>query len=298
MIKITAVIVLLLGLSVAARAGDVGYVRCQSGEGYVYLYQTADNFQVLADLKCGQQVEIIAPQNPRARVRTADGKEGYVTLSALTASVTGSQPNQDTASLPSTSVSTPQPAPAPAASVRLPSPTFGGYSPVRGSGLEERDYSRVEIFGSYSLGIPSPSQGLPNYNGFDASVSINATKLFAAEGDFAWQRGSTVLNLLGIALNDTTHSILISGGPRFTYRQGRIAVFGHLLVGADRFSDSLGFLSAASGLYSIAGIAGGGADIELSRHMAIRNQADYVATHHANMLQNNHRFSFGVVVKF
>jgi uncharacterized protein YjlB len=49
----------LLFLSAAKlTAGDIGDVHCQAGEGYVYLYQSADNFQVVADLECGQQTEI------------------------------------------------------------------------------------------------------------------------------------------------------------------------------------------------------------------------------------------------
>jgi tetratricopeptide (TPR) repeat protein len=93
-------------------AGDTGSIRCQAGEGYVYLYQSAENFQVLADLKCGQKVEIVGAQNnAMARVRTIDGKEGYIFKTALTAIVSAAQP-QGTASSPAPSVITSQPAPA------------------------------------------------------------------------------------------------------------------------------------------------------------------------------------------
>src|ERR1700676_5376309 len=93
-------------------AGDTGSIRCQAGEGYVYLYQSAENFQVLADLKCGQKVEIVEAQNnTMARVRTVDGKEGYIFKTALTAIVSAAQP-QGTASSPAPSVVTSQPAPA------------------------------------------------------------------------------------------------------------------------------------------------------------------------------------------
>src|SRR5690349_20277038 len=87
-LKLPFVIILLWFLSSTNLAAtDTGYIRCQAGEGYVYLYQTADNFQVLANLRCGQRVEIIDPQNnDRVRVQTADGKEGYIPQSGLTAS--------------------------------------------------------------------------------------------------------------------------------------------------------------------------------------------------------------------
>ncbi len=48
---------------------------------------------------------------------------------------------------------------------------------------------------------------------------------------------------------------------------------------------------------SMAGIAGAGADINISKHLVIRSQADYLATHHFSILEKNHRFSFGVVVR-
>jgi hypothetical protein len=74
-------------------AADSGSIRCQAGEGYVYLYQSADNFQVLADLKCGQKVEVVdARGSTIARVRTADGIEGYVFKAALAGIMPSSEP--------------------------------------------------------------------------------------------------------------------------------------------------------------------------------------------------------------
>ena len=83
------VFTMLLFLSAAKlTAGDIGYVHCRAGEGYVYLYQSADNFQVTANLKCDQQIEIIDSQNSaRVKVRTADGKEGYLPQGSIAAAV-------------------------------------------------------------------------------------------------------------------------------------------------------------------------------------------------------------------
>src|SRR2546421_478388 len=105
-----AIALLLSGANLSA--GDTGSIRCQAGESYVYLYQSAENFQVLADLKCGQKVEIVGGQNnAMTRVRTADGKEGYVSKAELTVIALGSQ-QQDTTSSPGTSAAIPQPVPA------------------------------------------------------------------------------------------------------------------------------------------------------------------------------------------
>jgi Outer membrane protein beta-barrel domain len=296
---------LLLLYSAKPAAADTGHIRCQAGEGYVYLYQTLDSFQVLANLRCGQQVEILDPQNDdRVRIRTDDGKEGYIPRSGLTG---GAIDTRQEAPAASSSVVSRQAAsvPAPAASVRLPS-AFGGYSGNEASGSEERDYSRIEIFGSYSLEIPAPSWGLPSNTrgtGIDASASINLRRWFAVEGEFGWNRATT--NFTGITAID--RSMLFSGGPRYAYRQGRLSVFAHALFGANRLSASssipgiviLGvpFPGATVTDTSLAAVIGAGADIQISRHVALRNQADYLPTHHLSQIQNNHRFLFGFVVR-
>ena len=79
--------------SARAKADDVGYAYCPLGEGYVFLYDSLTSFQVIADLKCGAKVTVVDPRDDnRARVRTADGKEGYVQKSSLVAALPGSQP--------------------------------------------------------------------------------------------------------------------------------------------------------------------------------------------------------------
>lgn len=308
-IKLILPFAIILSLLSGAKlaAADAGYILCQAGEGYVYLYQTADNFQVLANLRCGQRVEIVDSQdNARARVRTADGKEGYIPRSGLTASATGS-PQEDAAPA-SSSAARPEPAsaPAPAASGGIAS-AFRGYSGNGASGSDEREeYSRIEIFGSYSLEIPAPSWGLPSNTrgiGMDTSASINLKRWVAVEGEFGWNRATA--NFGGVTVID--RSMLFSGGPRYAYRQGRLGVFAHALVGANRISVSssvpgiavLGvpFPGATMTDTSLAAVIGAGADIEISRHIALRDQADYLPTHHLSQMQNNHRFSFGVVIK-
>ncbi len=274
-------------------AGDTRYILCPAGEGYVYLYQTADNFQAWTNLKCGQKVEIVDAQNsPSVRVRTANGKEGYVQQSELS-------DRQQQGTSPAGSRGTQQRAPAPAAS-GLPSLGFDGYPRQEGYGTsEERDYSRVDVFGAYSLGVFAPSEGLPNQNGFDTSASFNLRRWFGVEGDFDYNFGSVVVADPTFGnLNVTIRGLTFGGGPRFTYRQGRLAVFGHLLVGEDRLSASLTDIPSTPFIdISMAGVAGAGADINVSKHVAVRSQADYLATHHFSILENNHRFSFGLVIR-
>jgi hypothetical protein len=126
-----AVLYVLAG--VVARAGDVGYVSCPSGEGYVYLYQSLTSFEVLANLRCGEKVEVVDPRsNIRVKIKTVNGKEGYLPHSALTASAPGSQQQNQppltasNAPLPSASVAssiTPEPTPQSATALMPPSST-------------------------------------------------------------------------------------------------------------------------------------------------------------------------------
>src|SRR5438132_13670684 len=75
-----------------AKADDAVYAYCSLGEGYVFLYDSLTGFQVLANLKCGEKVTVVdARDKDRMRVRTADGKEGYVLKSSITAPPPGSQ---------------------------------------------------------------------------------------------------------------------------------------------------------------------------------------------------------------
>lgn len=171
---------------------------------------------------------------------------------------------------------------------------------------EGLDVPRVEIFASSSLVIPAPSWGLPSNTrgiGFDTSASINLNRWLATEADFGWNRAWA--DFPGVSVTDK--GVLFSGGPRLTYRQGRLAVFSHALFGANRLTVSssipgisvLGVPIAGTSVTdtSVAAVFGGGADIEISTHVALRNQVDYLPTNHLRQMQNNHRFLFGFVVK-
>ena len=78
--KVLIAVGLLCFLSAtSAKADDFVYAYCPMGEGYVFLYDTATGFQVLANLKCGQKVTVVGPEgSDRVHVRTADGREGFV----------------------------------------------------------------------------------------------------------------------------------------------------------------------------------------------------------------------------
>ncbi|GEM_PF-645030 len=67
-----------------AKAQDTAYAYCPLGEGYVFLYDSADGFQVLANLKCGEKLQVVdASDRTRTKVRTANGREGWVPKTSL-----------------------------------------------------------------------------------------------------------------------------------------------------------------------------------------------------------------------
>jgi len=77
--------VLFLLSTARAKADDYVYAYCPLGEGYVFLYDSVGGFQVLANLKCGQRLTVVdARDKDRIRVRTPDGKDGYVLKSSAT----------------------------------------------------------------------------------------------------------------------------------------------------------------------------------------------------------------------
>jgi peptidoglycan-associated lipoprotein len=97
--------------------------------------------------------------------------------------------------------------------------------------------------------------------------------------------------------------VVATFGPSYSYRRRHLSVFAHGLVGeADGFAgvypQAGGAISSAS---SLAVQAGGGVDVGLSRHLAVRVvQADYVRTQLPNSLtnvQNSLRLGVGIVIR-
>lgn len=99
-----------------AKADDTAYAYCPMGEGYVFLYDSVDGFQVSANLKCDEKLQVLdASDKTRTKIRTANGREGWVPKSSLNVPVTARQPQAAVAPNP-----VPQPAPAPAPVQAMP----------------------------------------------------------------------------------------------------------------------------------------------------------------------------------
>lgn len=200
----------------------------------------------------------------------------------------------------------------------MPEPSMAAampYSNGAGSGVP-----RLELFVGYSYvqAVPELATGnrLVWLNGGSASLAFNVNRylgLVADVGDYTnsqmrFQGGYTST----VNVNNANSAVLsYLFGPRLSYRRyDRFTPFAQVLFGGvhaneivlDNCTFSCVLLPAES---SFAMTAGGGLDVRVSRHLAIRPiQAEYMMTRFTNYdtgaagTQNDMRLSAGVVFRF
>jgi opacity protein-like surface antigen len=192
--------------------------------------------------------------------------------------------------------------------------------------------TRGTVFGGYSLlhnnntldsGLGGFGSGLgsTNFNGWDAQGTFNFVPHFGVTADFSGNsRMVDGVSFLGFSAGTQQHLYNFLFGPTATAYFGKTSVFGHALFGEQHASLSagvsvpiLGGISApvdSSNAFAMA--FGGGIDIGLSKHFAIRAaQLDYIRTNfnsadaltsglssNVNDHQNSFRYSGGVVWRF
>jgi len=137
-------------------------------------------------------------------------------------------------------------------------------------------YSYFRLGGPFSL----------NQNGVSGSVAYNPNSWLGIVGDFGGYHASPG----GQSLN--TYTFLF--GPRITARNfTKINPFGQALLGGSRIT-AAGGGSSTQFAYSV----GGGVDIGLLPHLALRPQLDYVGLDTSGQRSNCTRLSVGLVVHF
>jgi hypothetical protein len=152
--------------------------------------------------------------------------------------------------------------------------------------MAQDEYPKAEIFGGFSyLNIDTKgTYGLDRQNayGFQASVAGNFHKNIGIVGDFGGQYKS----IEGV----TAHAYEYLFGPRFNYRTEKANVFVHgLFGGASIGGGGESFNGYAMGI-------GGGVDVKVSDHVAIRvMQVDYLPTHILEAWEHNFRLGVGIV---
>jgi hypothetical protein len=155
--------------------------------------------------------------------------------------------------------------------------------------------SRADLFGGYSY-LNIDTNGLSSRqsaNGWEASISANFNRWFAAEADASGYYKSYDILGVNVAVRDYSYV----AGPRFNFKP----VFVHALIGGDHLS--AGALGQSASQDGLAGAFGGGLQWRFSRRLSFRASADYVLSRHnivggSSVTQNNVRASVGVVYSF
>jgi outer membrane immunogenic protein len=184
----------------------------------------------------------------------------------------------------------------------LPTICFGWLA-LSASGTSAQTFDRMELGANYNYlrtNAPPNACGCFSLNGGGGWFAYNFTDSLALVGEVGSARAS---NIDGTAAGLTLTSFL--GGPRYSLPLNyRIVPFAQLLLGGAHASGALtpGASGAAGSANSFAMTAGGGVDVKLASHVALRAfQIDYYLTRFdngANNRQNNFRISAGIVFRF
>ena len=164
-----------------------------------------------------------------------------------------------------------------------------------GTALAQDDYSKAEVFGGFSiLNIGQDLTGnRESLYGFQADGAFNVNKAFGIAADFGGQYKSFEIDEDGETFDVNAHVYEYLFGPRFSVRGERATVFGHALFGGA----TIGGEGESESAFAMG--FGGGVDINVSEHFAVRAvQFDWVLTNFYDDWQNDTvRFGFGIVIK-
>jgi hypothetical protein len=161
----------------------------------------------------------------------------------------------------------------------------------------------VVVFGLFAAGSRAQSvdaaigysyfrlggSGGVNQNGLSGSIAYNPNRWLGLVGDFGGYHASPS----GVSL--TTYTFMF--GPRISLRNPTsITPFVQGLVGGSHLS--AGFSGASTSVNPFAYSFGGGVDLHVLPHLALRPQVDYVGLRDNGQTANCTRVSFGVVLHF
>ncbi len=156
-----------------------------------------------------------------------------------------------------------------------------------------------EIFGGYqylhtNTGIALSGADTFSLNGWNAAVSGYFSRNLGVTADFSGNYGKP--SVQGVGIDTKLYTFLFGPAIRFP-NASRITPFAHALFGGGNFSVSAAGVSGSETDFTWA--AGGGIDVRLSPHVAVRlAQADFLQTRVASESQNHFRYSAGIVLKF
>jgi len=153
----------------------------------------------------------------------------------------------------------------------------------------------MEVSGHYQYVRIYPGSGSPSANcqGAGGTFAANLNRWVGVVGDVGFCK------VTGQPTGFSAHNINYLFGPRFSYRNyGRVTPYAQVLFGGETLSASVSGLGSASS-NAFAMTFGGGADFQVSRHLAFRAiQVEYFYTHFSGAKQNNLRIQSGLVYRF
>jgi len=128
-----------------------------------------------------------------------------------------------------------------------------------------------------------------NQNGVSGSLAYNPSEFFGVVGDFGAYHASPS----GVSFNTYTYMF----GPRISVRNPtKVTPFIQFLIGGAHLTAGYGGTSASSN--NLAYGLGGGVDLGILPHLALRPQLDYVGLHNSGGTANCTRVSISAVLHF
>ena len=161
--------------------------------------------------------------------------------------------------------------------------------------------SKADVYVGYQYTRQMYTPGTTfNMNGGVGQIAFYPTSWFGIVGEIS---GSAVGSIHGFTgSGGTLYSYM--GGPRLAFRHGPFQPYVQGLFGLGQLDTTLQARLGSASSTAFATAIGGGLDVKLGRHFAVRAiQGDYFLTRFTNPLnarfsQNNFRLSTGLVLRF
>ena len=154
----------------------------------------------------------------------------------------------------------------------------------------------AELFAGYSV-LPANSDDFPRgrSHGVQVSMSANLTRWLALFGEIGVHFDTA--SDLGPGFEGRVAETRVTqylAGPRFVARGDRLSVFAHGLIGAASGDAGEAFSGFSDTKVAFGG--GVGADVDVTRRLAVRAQVDLLASF-ADIVEGNPRFAVGLVAR-
>ncbi len=181
-----------------------------------------------------------------------------------------------------------------------PPPATGTTPQPKPTPTPEKKKDACDIEFGYDY-MRAPGERVKSLHGFSGSLFCNVKPWIGIGGDFSALYGSTTDTVGTTKFDVSLHRQTYLFGPQFNFNANdEVKVFVHPLFGGvhDTSRTTIGTTSVSSSASAFAMEFGGGVDVRLNDHIAVRPIAfDYIPTHFGGAWQSNYRFSTGIVFR-